>query len=109
MELRGSLSRSVRLFLKRDAVDSVEAGSERRHLSSTGTIVAPFVASQGLEVRVLHDPSIFCISRHSLTGGAWLSDQVLVSVAIRPQSFSHSSSGPTVNNVFIPAASTTLI
>jgi hypothetical protein len=56
MELRGSLGGSVRLFLQRDAVDGVEIGSERRHVSSTGAIIAPLVARQGLEIRVLHDP-----------------------------------------------------
>ena len=56
MELRGSLGGSVRLFLQRDAVDSVDNGSKRCHLSSSGAIVAPFIARQGLEVRVLHDP-----------------------------------------------------
>jgi len=44
MELRGSLGGSVRLFLQRDAVDGVEIGSERRHVSSTGAIVATLVA-----------------------------------------------------------------
>src|SRR5262245_47094562 len=56
MELRGSLGRSVRLFLQRNAVDSVETGSKRRHLSSTGAVVAPLIARQGLEVRLLYDP-----------------------------------------------------
>jgi hypothetical protein len=56
MELRGSLGGSVRLFLQRDAVDGVEIGSERRHLASTGAIVAPLVARQGLEICGLHDP-----------------------------------------------------
>src|SRR5262249_1162879 len=55
MELRGSLGRSVRLFLQRDAVDSVETGSKRRHLSSTSAVVAPLIARQGLEVRLLYD------------------------------------------------------
>src|SRR5215510_13600441 len=55
MELRGSLGRSVRLFLQRNAVDSVETGSKRRHLSSTSAVVAPLIARQGLEVRLLHD------------------------------------------------------
>src|SRR5262245_32821310 len=52
MELRGSLGGSVRLLLQRDAVDGGETGSERRHASSTGAIVAPLVARQGLEIRV---------------------------------------------------------
>src|SRR5262249_19989326 len=56
MELRGSLGRSVRLFLQRNAVDSVETGSKRRHLSSTGAVVAPLIARQGLEDRLLYDP-----------------------------------------------------
>jgi hypothetical protein len=56
MELRGSLGRSVRLFLQRNAVDSVETGSKRRHLSSIGAVVAPLIARQGLEVRLLYDP-----------------------------------------------------
>jgi hypothetical protein len=56
MELRGSLGGSMRLFLQRDAVDSGEIGRERPHVSSTGAIVAPLVARQGLEIRVLHDP-----------------------------------------------------
>src|SRR6266508_3875945 len=56
MELCGSLCGSMRLFLQRDAVDSGEIGSERPHVSSTGAIVAPLVARQGLEIRVLHDP-----------------------------------------------------
>src|SRR5262249_34476549 len=56
MELRGSLGRSVRLFLQRNAVDSVETGSKRRHLSSTSAVVAPLIARQGLEVRLLYDP-----------------------------------------------------
>jgi hypothetical protein len=51
----GSLGGSVRLFLQRDAVDGCEIGSEPRHLSSTGAIVAPLVARQDLEIRVLHD------------------------------------------------------
>src|SRR5262245_51572178 len=55
MELRGSLGRSVRLFLQRNAVDSVETGSKRRHLSSTSAVVAPLIARQGLEVRLLYD------------------------------------------------------
>jgi hypothetical protein len=42
--------------LQRDAVDSGEIGSERPHVSSTGAIVAPLVARQELEIRVLHDP-----------------------------------------------------
>jgi hypothetical protein len=56
MELRGSLGGSVRLFLERDAVDGGEIGSELPPVSSTGAIVAPLVARQGLEIRVLHDP-----------------------------------------------------
>src|SRR5262249_60171550 len=56
MELRGSLGGSVRLFLQRDAVDGGEIGSEPRRVSSTGAIVAPLVARQGLEIRVRHDP-----------------------------------------------------
>src|SRR5262249_60903371 len=56
MELRGSLGGSVRLFLQRDAVDGGEIGSEPRRVSSTGAIVAPLVARQGLEIRVLHGP-----------------------------------------------------
>ena len=56
MELRGGLGGSVRLFLQRNAVDGGEIGSERRHVSSTGAIVAPLLARQGLEICVLHDP-----------------------------------------------------
>src|SRR5262249_24341078 len=56
MELRGSLGGSVRLLLQRDAVDGGEIGSEPRRVSSTGAIVAPLVARQGLEIRVLHGP-----------------------------------------------------
>ena len=56
MELRGSFGSSVRLFLQRDAVDSVDTGSKRRRLSLIGAIVAPLIARQGLEVGVLHDP-----------------------------------------------------
>src|SRR5262249_5914831 len=52
--LAGSLAQ--RLLLQRDAVDGGETGSERRRASQAGAIVAPLLARQGLEIRVLHDP-----------------------------------------------------
>src|SRR5262249_61896960 len=52
--LAGSLAQ--RLLLQRDAVDGGETGSERRRASPAGAIVAPLLARQGLEIRVLHDP-----------------------------------------------------
>src|SRR5262249_12712388 len=56
MKLLGGLGGSVRLFLQRNAVDGGEIGSERRHVSSTGAIVAPLLARQELEIGVFHDP-----------------------------------------------------